>query len=318
MMRLSPSDIQQDIVSVSSVINQDTTRIKHDSLFHVSIQQKDSLKHKSVSFHQVMPPDYSDTTSVCIRNNVADITFYDFNNFIRRIGYGSYKQFPFVFTEKAKQQQSEERSVLIKHLKTGAELPPQPLHTDWMILIIIIAALLFSLVLKTSRNLSNGFARFLMFRGINDPVSRDQGGLFHWHSTILNLISFLIIGLFGYSAVSYFELVPTGSKGIIIWLIVLGIISSAVTLRHITCVITGATSGEREAFTRYLLSVYQSYRYGAVFLFIIIILMSYTSILPVRDYIFSGISVIGLMYLIRVIRLMIIFLNRNISIFYLI
>ena len=77
-------------------------------------------------------------------------------------------------------------------------------------------------------------------------------------------------------------------------------------------------SEEQEVFRQYLLGIYQSYRIGALFLFGIIILMSYTMILPVRDYIILGIIIIGLMYLIRVVRLLIIFLNRNISIFYLI
>ncbi|MGD0753970.1 MAG: DUF4271 domain-containing protein, partial [Bacteroidales bacterium] len=77
-------------------------------------------------------------------------------------------------------------------------------------------------------------------------------------------------------------------------------------------------SEEKEVFMKYLFGIYQSYRYGAIFLFVIIILMSYTRILPVRDYIISGIIVLGLMYLLRVIRLLIIFINRNISIFYLI
>jgi hypothetical protein len=319
MMIISSSDLQQDTVPRKIVINQDTTRINHDSVLNIiSSQPKDSVRHKFTTVHQNIPVDYSDTTSVCTRNSIADPTFYDFNSFIFRIGFGSYKQFPFIFTEKVRKQQTEEKAFLIKHLKPGNDLPTYPLHTDWMILIILVAVFLNSLVKRTSGSLSPGFARFFLFRGINDPVSRDTGGLFHWQSTILNLISFLIIGLFGYSAASYYNFIPTGFKGITIWLIALGIVSSAITLRHITCVITGATSGEQEVFKKYLLGIYQSYRFGALFLFFIIILMSYTRILPIRDFIITGIIVVGLMYMIRVIRLVIIFLNRSISIFYLI
>jgi len=208
--------------------------------------------------------------------------------------------------------------MLIKQLRPGNEMPAQPLHADWMILILLVVVSLYSLVKDASRNLSPGFSRFFLFRGVNDPVSRDSGGLFHWQSTILNFISFLIIGMFAYSVASFYNLIPVGFKGIILWLITFGIISVAITLRHIACIITGATSGEQEAFTKYLLSIYQTYRFGALFLFIIIILISYTKILPVKDLIITGIFVLGFMYLIRVIRLLIIFLNRNISIFYLI
>jgi hypothetical protein len=81
---------------------------------------------------------------------------------------------------------------------------------------------------------------------------------------------------------------------------------------------TGIISEQQEAFNEYLLSVYQSYRIGALFMFVIIILMSYTHILPAGDLIISGLFIVGLIYLIRFIRLLVIFLNRSISIFYLI
>jgi hypothetical protein len=157
-----------------------------------------------------------------------------------------------------------------------------------------------------------------MVRGKNDPVSRNIGGLFNWQSTILNLISFFIIGLFVYSAATYYNFIPSDSKGILFWLISLGIVIIAITLRHIICLITGAVSGEEDAFREYLLGIYQSYRFGAFILFVMIILMSYTIIFPIGDYILSGIIILGLMYLLSVIRLFLIFLNRNISIFYLI
>jgi len=319
MMIIFCSDLLQDTLQHKTVSNQDSARVKSDSASHlISSLPKDSVKHRSITVRQNTLIDYGDTTSVCARNSIADPTFYNFNNFIFRIGFGSYKQFPFIFTEKVRQRQMEEKTLLIKHLKPGNDLPSHPLHADWMILLILVAAFLYSLVKKTSGTMSTGFVRFFLFRGINDPVSRETGGLFHWQSTILNLVSFLIIGLFVYSAASYYDFIPAGFKGITIWLIALGIISSAVTLRHITCVITGVTSGEQEVFMKYLLGIYQSYRFGALFLFVIIILMSYTRFLPVRDLIISGIIVLGLMYLLRVIRLFIIFLNRNISIFYLI
>jgi Domain of unknown function (DUF4271) len=318
-MIISTSGLQQDTVLHKNATRHDSVQVNSDSTSRVlSFQPKDSVKHKSITFIPNQPVVYADTSSVCLRNSIADVTFYDYNNFVFRIGFGTYKQFPYIFIDKVRQQKAEEKTTLINHLKPGDDLPSHPLHADWIILLIIVAATLFSLIRKAKGTLSPGLAKFFLFRGINDPVSRDFGGLFHWHSTILNLISFIIIGLFGYTAVSYFNLIPAGFKGIITWLIALGVICLAVTLRHITCIVTGFTSGEREVFSKYLLGIYQSYRVGAFFLFMIIILISYTRILPVRDLIISGIIVAAVIYLIRVLRLMIIFLNKNISIFYLI
>jgi hypothetical protein len=288
MMIISGTDLQQDTVPRKNVISQDSTRVK------------------------------SDTTSVCSRNIIADITFYDSENIILKINEGSCKQFPYIFTEKVRQKETEARILLVKHLKTGMDMPAQSFHSDWRIIIIVVVAILFSLIKTTIKNVLPNVTRFFMVRGKNDPVSRDIGGLFNWQSTILNLISFFIIGLFVYSAATYYNFIPSDSKGIVFWLISLGIVIIAITLRHIVCLITGAVSGEEDAFREYLLGIYQSYRLGAFILFVMIILMSYTIIFPVGDYIFSGIIIMSLMYLLSVIRLFIIFLNRNISIFYLI
>jgi len=312
-MMISYSYLQQDTVSHKAI----KSVSGGDSLIVKNVLVKDSIKHKSI-IRPILQIDNSDTTSICARNNVADVTFYDRNNFVFEIGKKPYKQFPFILTEKVREKEALEKTFLVEHLKNGSVLPPTPLHTDWMIVILLTAAFLFSLVKRTSGNLSSGFTKFFTFRGVTEPVSRDIGGLFYWQSTVMNLVSFLIIGLFCYSAVEYYHLIPAGVKGIIIWLIAIGIVSLAVTLRHLACIITGSISGEQEIFREYLLSIYQSYRFGAIFLSAIIILISYTRILPVNDLIVSGIVIIGIMYIIRVIRLLIIFLNRNISIFYLI
>jgi len=259
-----------------------------------------------------------DTASVCVRNSIADFTFYDSNNIVTKKELKSSNRFPFLFTEKTRQTKVEARASLIKYLMPGQDLPSQPFHDDWIIGIIFIAAFLYSLIRTTSKSMLPEVTRFFLFKGINDPSSRDISRLFHWQSTLLNLISFLIIALFAYFAASYYNFIPSGISSIFFWLISLGTIISAVTLRHIVCVTAGNISGEKDVFREYLLGIYQSYRFSALFLFVLVVLMSYTMLLPTRGGVISGIIVLGIMYLIRVIRLLIIFLNRNISIFYLI
>jgi len=313
------SESPQDTLRFNKFLIKESVRANTFSLPPVrQFSLKDTAKHSLPVAQKLILPAFIDTTSVCVRNSIADVTFYDSNNVVLKIQAGSYKQFPFIYTEKVQQQQAEERAFLIKQLKPGMDLPAQPLHTDWMILIILLSAFLFSLIRATSKKIMPDLTKFLLLRGTNDPASRDMGGLFQWQSTIMNLSSFLIIGLFGYLAASFYDFIPVGFKGFLVWLIAIGIISLAITLRHIVCVLTGAASGQNEIFRKYLLGIYQSYRFGAFFLFIIIVLMTYTRILSGGVLIKSGIIIIGMMYLIRIIRLLIIFLNRNISIFYLI
>lgn len=276
--------------------------IRADSLISKGIVLEDSVK---------LRPD-----TVCFRNSISDVTFYDSNNILKKIGSNQFNGFPVQFIEKTRQIQSEKKDFLVKQLRAGADLPVFPVHNDWLLGVVLITAFLFSIIRTTSKSMLPGAARFFLLRGINDPFSRGVSGLFHWQSTILNLISFLTLGLFIYCAVSYNDLIPNNLNGIFLWLILVGVIISAVTLRHIVCYFTGLISGENELFREYLHGVYQSYRFSALFLFIVIILMSYTVLLPIRLSIISGALVFGLLYLIRIIRLLIFFINRNISIIY--
>jgi hypothetical protein len=314
------SDIWQDSITGKKVIFPDSLRVRSDSVISpIPIHKRDSANYTSISTRkQIIAPYSSDSTSVCMRNSISDVTFYNSNNLITKIKQGTPDPFPHLFTEKNAQIQAAEKATLVKHLRQGNDLASQPLNEDWIIAIILIAALLFSLIRKTSKSIFSEIGRYFLLRGINEPSSRDAGGLFHWQSTILNLISFLIIGLFAYSAAAYYDYIPARLSGLLFWSVSFGIIISVVTLRHIVCIITGNFSGERDAFRDYLFSVYQFYRFSALFLFILILLMSYTYIGTARFYFITGIIVIGTLYLLRVIRLMIIFLNRNISIFYLI
>jgi hypothetical protein len=312
-------ELHQDTVPGKIFSIHDSARIKPDSLsFIKAVQIKDTSHHKQITINNITALDYSDTIDVCERNSISDITFYDSTNFVSNINSGSVTRFPYIFVEKTRQQQADVKASLVKHLKPGSNIAIQPLHNDWVILIILLSVFLFSFIKTSSKSILPGVTWFFLFRGINDPTSKEMGRLFHWQSTLLNFISFMIIGLFCYYAALYYDFVPANISGILFWLISLGVVVSAITLRHIVCLITGKISGQKELFSEYLLGVYQSYRFSALFFFVFIILLSYTVFFSAKVCFISGIIVIGIMYLFRITRLLIIILNRNISIFYLI
>jgi hypothetical protein len=91
-----------------------------------------------------------------------------------------------------------------------------------------------------------------------------------------------------------------------------------VTIRHILCFISGRISGEQEVFNEYAVTFYQSYRHLAFIVFIIVILLSYTEFFSIKGLILTGCATFVLLYVIRVIRLFLIFIKRNVSILYLI
>ena len=259
-----------------------------------------------------------DSISVCARNPISDVTFYDSANIITRIEHPYRNGFPWKFTEITRARNREQKELLTVQLKEGKEIPMRPFHEDWIILLILSGAFIYSLIRTISKKLFPEVTRFFFFRGINDPASRDVPGLFQWQSTLINLISFFNLALFCYITALYYNIVPHQISGIVFWLIAFAIIVAAVTGRHAICAVTGSISGESDAFSEYVVTVYQSYRFDALILFILVIFISYTDIFPVKTLILTGFITTAALYLVRLIRLFLIFIKRNISILYLI
>ena len=259
----------------------------------------------------------SDSIGIYTRNPVSDFTFYDSNNLIRRID-GVSQGFPELYLEKNKQIAAGEKAMLIKKLRPGDELPAASPDTDLVLGVLLTSVLLFTIVSITSRNLLPAVSRFFTFRSSGNTARKEGWGLLLWQSVILNLASFMLIAIFLYSAASHYGYVPTGMKPTVFWIIVLGVIVTAVLLRILICTITGNLSSHREEFIEYVSVIYSSYRISAVLLALVVILLNYTTFLPSESYIIPGIVVFALMYIIRIIRLMSIFINKGISIFYLI
>ncbi|MGE5420860.1 MAG: DUF4271 domain-containing protein [Chloroflexota bacterium] len=259
----------------------------------------------------------ADTSLVCRRNDPGTISFYDKSSFLHRLSIPGCDPSIIELSSRAKDINAGKYQVLLTHLKDGETPPLQRLNHD-LILLVLLGALLLLAAVRSSINNFQPVTRFFLFRGLNDQASADRGVLFHWQTTLLNLMSFFIISLFAYQVAAIQGYTPGGWGGIMFWLISLGIIIIALTLRHLVCIITGNLSGKSDIFNEYLIGIYQSYHFSAIILFVLIVLGSFTVLLPPKTFVIAGICGIAAMYIIRVTRLLLIFINRNISVFYLI
>jgi hypothetical protein len=317
MMIISCSESQQDTVKVGKVEIKESVRLKTYTLPEVrQTPSKDIVRQAPLPAPIPNNELLTDTTSVSSRNSIADVTFYDSTNFILTLKPGTANGLPLFFTDGARQRQADAKAFFTDHLKPGQDIPNQSQHEDWIILIILFSVFLYSLIRSSSKGIFPGVMTFFLIRERNDKSSQDIGGLFNWQSTILNLFSFLSIALFIYFFAIYHDYIPGGISGLKGYLISMGIIVTAVTFRHIASLIAGNISEQRDAFWEYLTGVYLSYRISAFILMIVVILQSYTLLLPARVYFTFGIIVLCSMYFIQVVRLFIIFINRNLSIFY--
>jgi hypothetical protein len=313
--------IIQDTIKPKLVFHINTDKLIPDSVFRKldelpAFKRVDSgFKKKSIRQSEIT---ITDTTSVCTRNSIADITFYNPSDVIKDIGSFPAGQFPYQLTGKAASVRQAQNLTLIEDLRDGEAMPDKPLHHDWMIGVVLIGAYLYMIVRTKSRSILPEMARFLMFRGITDSVSHDIGSVFTWQSTVLNFISFLIISLFGYCAAAFYEFIPSGIPSFAFMLITLGVVIFGITSRHFICMATGNLSGRSEAFNEYLVNVYQSYRFSSFLIFGLVVLLVYTVFFPPQVYFITGLLVLVVFYAFRILRLFLIFMKRDISILYLI
>ncbi|MDR2886569.1 MAG: DUF4271 domain-containing protein [Bacteroidales bacterium] len=257
-----------------------------------------------------------DTVSVCFRSSVADITFTQPDRIIPEL-YAGVDRFPVLFVQKNSEILSAKRQHIEKSLREGEAMPATPFRNDWTIGVIIFSVILFSLACTSVKTLSQSIARFFLFRGTRD-VGEGTAELFQWKSMLLNVSSFLIIAIFASFAISYGNIMPGSLTGFKTWIFSAGVISAAFALRHIVCATVGQVSGAAGVFNDYIITAYQSYRFAGFFLFILIVLFYYTPFVAAKNCFTAGCTIIAFLYLMRVLRLFLLFINHKISIFYLI
>jgi hypothetical protein len=301
------------------VIRQDTIRHLSDSSSHKLIIKSDfpaGVKSTQIKpFVSFIP---ADTASFCSRGSIADVTFSDSTNIVTRLDPGHLQDFPFIFTGINRIAREESKAELIHHLKEGERLPPNLYKNDWILPLIVVTVFIYGVVFSESASFFRGIFKFIFFRGINESASRDISSIFQWQSSIFNLAAFINISIFAFLSSVWSGLIFLEDKPFLLWLICFGVVVSSLTVRHLICSILGNMSGEKEIFREYLVAIYQYYRLAALFLLIISGLILYTVFIPKNILFYTGFSFIALLYTIRVFRLFLIFINRHVSIFYLI
>ena len=305
---------------------QDTIRQKiltgNDSLKGVPMKasvKADSVKNNAAKYqNSFIKHDITDTVSDCSRTIFAYMTFRDSSGSAGNSKTLKTEEFPFNFIAKTQDINSKKQEVLLKTLREGQSMPAEQLKADWIVPILFFSALLLGVVRSVPGNYFRSMFRFLFMRGINENASRDTGVLFQWQSTLINLSAFISISMFCYLLLRHYDISIPGVSRLVTWLICFAIIISAVTLRHMVCNITGSISDEQEIFREYIVGIYQVYRFGGILFLLLSVLILYTVTVPVSIYFVTGVIFAGLLYILRVIRLFLIFIRRRVSLLYLI
>lgn len=299
----------QDTTLKKIIIPADTTGIS-DTL--ISVTQVDTERPVQV-IEESGPEVFS------LKNRVGDIIYSQYGDSINGFYHDGGYILPFKHTGINGQKGLSSSAVTIPgNLREGTPLPDQPFNDDWIIAVALVSAFIYSTLTSYHGRLLNNIKTFLLFKNIADPVSRERGSFFHWSSILINLISFANISLFAYLGTDYHNFIPMGISGISLWLIFMVSIVLLVILRHFTCYLIGNITGQETIFSEYCTTVYQSYHITGFIFFIISVLMAYTGIFDPGNLLITGLIFAIVAYLMRIMRLLLIFIKCNISLFYLI
>jgi len=224
--------------------------------------------------------------------------------------------FPFTFIKKSEDRGSGKAGIITSNLREGKEFEQEPFRDDWIIIIVLASAFIYSTLSAFPGRLFHNIKAFLLFRGIGDPASRERGMFLQWQSILANAVSFSGTALFAYLTADYHSFYPNGLSGILFWIVIFGLLILLVLIRHIICILMGSITGAREVFGEYCATVHQSYQITGFILFLLTILLAYTTFPAHRFILNSGLFIVLTAYFMRVLRLLLIFLKHKISILY--
>ncbi len=200
----------------------------------------------------------------------------------------------------------------------GEPRPRETVNTDMGFIVLSLSLLLITLLTVFGRRSILGGLSSISFRRREETVPAGTSEVFSWPPVIRNIFTILNIGLFACTAL----LVPGlaeknlfgGATGLTA--VLGGSFMGALLLRHLTSMILASITGLKNLFREYMNVVYNIWFAGSAVLFILNGIILFAPLNNPLPFITTGLIVVAIFLLIRVLRLYSIFHDRRISIFY--
>lgn len=200
----------------------------------------------------------------------------------------------------------------------GMPKPRDIVNTDMGFLVLSLSLLLVTLLTAFGRrNIMNGLSS-ISFRRHEETVPAGTSEVFSWPPLLRNIFTVLNIGLFAAMALLLTGLVNRdlfkGSPGLTA--VLAGSFLAALLLRHLISMMVAGVSGLKNLFREYVNVIYNTWFACSVFLFVLNGILLFATLQNPLPFLIAGFIVITIFILIRVLRLLSIFHDRHISIFY--
>ncbi|HCC69832.1 MAG TPA: hypothetical protein DEQ09_01565 [Bacteroidales bacterium] len=191
-------------------------------------------------------------------------------------------------------------------------------RSEWVFALLILPVLIYLIVsLKESYSL-NTIIRIVFSNKYANNVYRNSTPGVEVFQLLLGALSLLSIPTFILFAEFHFNLHFYHLNPFLLWLFNLVVISLAILSRYIVNLAIGSLSRSSDAFREYFFNISHGYKLMGIMLMIVNFFISYLISIPDRYIIFFSLIMISVIYLLRIIRLIYIFLKRRFSLFYLI
>ena len=200
----------------------------------------------------------------------------------------------------------------------GQRQAPDKMNADFAFILLSVCLLLITVLKAFGRKSVASGLLYLSFRRQPSLSSPGTSEVLSWPPVIRNIFTALTLGLFAATALLYTESLPNDgiATSIKLTAIISGSFLAALMFRHLTCVILAEVSGENTAFREYMNVIYNTWFADAIILFILNAIILFAPLQNTVPFVISGIIITAIFLIVRILRLMIIFLNRRISILY--
>jgi len=200
----------------------------------------------------------------------------------------------------------------------GLSVPVANLSSDTCFWLLSFSLVLFAfLSLYGKKGFTSGFT-VLNFRNKYNSSAISSPDILSWPAIIRFIFSILNLGLFLTIAAITTGIISgfPGFSTIKTIAITGGIFAGILLFRHFFCIIIALFSGQKTLFVEYVEVIYSAWFVSSLVSFLLSAIVVFTSVNRPVIFIWSGFAAIGIMLLLRFIRLINIFINRRVSILY--
>ncbi len=195
---------------------------------------------------------------------------------------------------------------------------PEKISVNFSFVLLSVCLLLITVLTVFGRKSMISGLSSLSFRRQPEMLSPGTSGVISWPPIIRNLFTIFNVSLFASVSLLLTDTIryENTAGSIKLTAIITGAFLAALMLRHLTCIILAETTGMKSVYREYMNILYNSWFADAMILFILNAIILFAPVSNPVPLIWSGIIITALFLIVRVLRLLTIFLNRHISISY--